>query len=257
MFRVSNSSIRAALLVLCAALANPAPAGAGSDPGERVLRPYSAVYKTIAQGMELTLTRRLQESDNGNYTLTNGGKILVVGFHEVSVFRVEDGHVVPRSYVYRGSGLINRRREVHFTPGSPTIRSLYKEKWYELPYREGTLDRMSQMEEVRLELLHRASPERDISVRVADGRKVKEYLLKYVGEETLETPLGPLQTLHFSREHEDPGRKSDMWMAPSLDYLMVKTVHVEDGSPVEMILTSASLAATPGADTLAGKGAVD
>ncbi len=257
MFRVSNRPVRRAFLALCLALASPALANAGDAPGTQLLRPYSAVYKTIAHGLELTLTRRLQESGDGKYTLTNDGRILVVGFHEVSVFRVEDGHVVPRTYVYQGNGLINRRREVHFTPGSPTIRSLYKGEWYDLPYSEGTLDRMSQMEQVRLELLRDAAAERDITVRVADGRKIKQYLLQYVGEETLETPMGPIQTVHFRREHEDPERKSDMWMAPSLDYLMVKTVHVEDGSPAEMILTSASFAGEPGADTLAGKGAAD
>lgn len=213
-----------------------------SESAHGELKPYSASYRTSAHGMSLTLDRELKTNADGSYTLTNGGKILVVGFHEVSVFSVEGNRIVPRSYVYQGTGLINRRREVHFTPGSDVIRSLYKDKWYELPYTEGTLDRMSQIEQVRLRLLNNPSPHQDLAVRVADGRKVKDYLLVYVGEETLNTPVGPLETLHFRREHDDPEkRQTDTWLAPSLNYLMVKTVHVEDDNPAEMVLTSVEL----------------
>ncbi len=205
------------------------------------LQPYTAKYKTTARGMAITLTRELKVGEDGNYTLTNGGKLIVVGIHEVSVFRVEGTRIIPKSYVYQGSGLINRRREVHFTEGSDTIRSLYKEEWYELPYTDKTLDRMSQQEQVRLYLLNDPDPKEDISMRVADGKRVKDYVLRFVGEDKVKTPLGELDTLHFERLHDDPDRKSDLWVAPEMDYLMVKTVHVEDGKPVEVLLTEAKI----------------
>ena len=208
---------------------------------KKSLRDYSAQYETTARGIALKLNRKLEQNGDGSYTLTNGGKIMVVGFHEMSVFSVDGTAIVPKSYVYQGTGLINRRREVHFTPGSDTIRSLYKEQWYDLPYKEGTLDRMSQQEQVRLFLLNDPTPREDINITVADGKRVKDYQLRYVGEETIDTPMGSLETLHFERVHDDPDRKSDTWVAPSLDYLMVKTVHVEDGQPVEAIITKATV----------------
>jgi len=210
-----------------------------SDTGQ--LRPYTAEYKTTARGMSLGLTRKLEAHPDGSYTLTNGGKILVVGFHEVSSFTVEDDRIIPKSYVYQGTGLINRRREVHFTPGSETIRSLYKEQWYDLPYTQGTLDRMSQQEQLRLTLLNDPTPRDDIAFRVADGKRVKDYTLNYVGEDVIQTPMGPIKTLHFNRPHDDPDRKSDTWVAPEMDYLMVKTVHIEDDKPVEVVLTDAQI----------------
>ncbi|WP_238947000.1 DUF3108 domain-containing protein [Seongchinamella unica] len=233
---------RQALPVAAAAVAMFAMVSPLTVAGEQQgLKPYSAEYKTTARGMALKLNRKLEANGDGSYTLTNGGKIMVVGFHEMSVFSVDGAAIIPKSYVYQGTGLINRRREVHFTPGSDTIRSLYKEQWYDLPYKEGTLDRMSQQEQVRLFLLNDPTPKEDILITVADGKRVKDYQLKYVGEETLDTPLGKLDTLHFERIHDDPDRKSDTWVAPGLDYLMVKTVHVEDGKPVEAILTKASV----------------
>jgi len=214
-----NRCLQALLIIgLCQSAAS---AAAVPETGERELTPYTAKYRTTARGMALTLTRKLEQNADGSYTLTNGGKIMVAGFHEMSVFSVDSLSVQPKSYVYQGTGLINRRREVHFTPGATTIRSLYKDQWYELPYTEGTLDRFSQQEQLRLLLLNDPTPGEDISIRVADGKRVKTYLLRFVGEEQLDTPLGKLDTLHFERIHDDPERKSDMWIAPELDYLMV------------------------------------
>ncbi|MCB1848729.1 MAG: DUF3108 domain-containing protein, partial [Halieaceae bacterium] len=65
------------------------------------------------------------------------------------------------------------------------------------------------------------------------------------GEEIVETPLGNVATLHFTRLHDSAERSSDIWVAPQWDYLMVKTVHVEDDKPVEMVLTSAAIAGVP------------
>ncbi len=209
------------------------------------LKPYTAQYQTTARGMTLKLTRNLKRGPDNTYTLTNGGKILVAGFHEVSVFRIEGTRVVPKSYVYQGTGLINRRREVHFTPGSDIIRSLYKDQWYDLPYTEKTLDRMSQQEQLRLTLLNDPTPREDINIRVADARRVKDYRLVYVGEETIDTPAGPVDTLHFERIHDDPERESDTWVAPAWDYLMVKTIHIEDGKPVEVLLTGGAIDGEP------------
>lgn len=209
------------------------------------LKPYTAQYQTSARGMKLDLTRNLKRGPDNTYTLTNGGKILVVGFHEVSVFRLDGSRVVPKSYVYQGTGLINRRREVHFTPGSDTIRSLYKDQWYELPYTDKTLDRMSQQEQLRLTLLNDPTPKEDITIRVADARRVKDYRLVYVGEETITTPAGSVSALHFERLHDDPDRESDIWVAPAWDYLMVKTIHIEDGKPVEVLLTGGTLDGKP------------
>jgi hypothetical protein len=57
--------------------------------------------------------------------------------------------------------------------------------------------------------------------------------------------MGSVAALHFTRLHDSAERSSDIWVAPQWDYLMVKTVHVEDDRPVEMILTGAAIAGVP------------
>ena len=205
------------------------------------LKPYTAKYVTKSHGITLNLDRKLVKNSDDSYKLTNGGSKFVAGFQEVSEFNQQNGRIIPGSYVYQGTGLMNRRREVHFTPGSDTVRSLYKDAWYDLPYTTNTFDRMSQLEQVRLLLLDDDTPNETFIVTVADGKRVKDYQLDFVAEEKLETPMGVIDVVHFQRLHDDPERKSDTWLAPAWDYMMVKTLHIDDGSRVEVDIVSAKI----------------
>lgn len=237
--RLLLSSATTAAVLLAA---HPAAAEDGVD--HRGLLPYEAVYKTATSGLSIKLRRSLSMDENGDCKLKSEGKLLVAGISEVSVFGVEGATVRPKSYIYQLSGPVSRRREVHFDGDSDTIRSLYKKEWYELPKTTDTLDRMSQQEQLRLLLLNDPTPHEDMLFRVADGRRVKEYRLLYRGEERIETPMGWVDTLHFEREHSDPERKSDVWIAPAWDYLMVRTVHTEDGKKTQADLISAAIDGT-------------
>jgi len=229
---------------LCYLLIAVSPLTAGSDGDTSpvvTLKPYTAQYVTKTRGLSIKLDRKLVQKKDGSFELNNGGSIFVAGFNEVANFRVENARLIPGTYIYQGKGLMNRRREVHFTPGAKKARSLYKENWYDLPSSDNTFDRMSQMEEMRLQLMQDDTPRESFTVTVADGKRVKDYRLDYVGEEILDTPVGKIKTLHFERLHDDPDRTSDTWLAPDWDYMMVKTVHVEDGSPVVVTLTGGKI----------------
>lgn len=244
--RRESSTLRLCTSALVAALIAAAPpSSAGTGETITDLRPYTARYQTKFLGLKVDLTRILRRGPDDTYTLTSAGELLVAGIHEVSVFHTEGSQVIPKSYVYQVTGLVNRRREVHFTPGSDAIRSLYKGQWYNLPYSNNALDRMSQQEQLRLLLLNDPTPRKDVLIRIADGKRVKDYRLVYVGEETIDTTAGRIDTLHFKRIHDDPDRKSDTWVAPALDYLMVKTIHVEGGRPTEVLLTGGSIDGEP------------
>ena len=235
---------RLALVLAAAALVLGSTAATASEetPTYAELSTYKAQYRLSTRGLTLNVTRELKEGADGGFTLSQGGKNLVARIHEMSAFRVDGTRIIPKSFVYQLSApFVDRRREVHFTPGSDTIRSLYKDKWYDLDYEEGTLDRMSQQEQLRLFLLNDPTPKEDFTVPVADGKRIKTYDFIFIAEETLQTALGPLRTLHFERAHDDPERKSDTWIAPELGYLVVKATHIEDGSPTEMVITKVNV----------------
>jgi len=215
--------------------------GAPPDTKSLQIKPYTAQYATTTRGLAITIDRKLIRAANGSYELTSGGSKIIAGFKESSRFTVRDSNIVPETYIYQGSGLMNRRREVRFTAGANTLQSLYKEKWYDLPYTPNTYDRMTQQEQMRLRLLQHSTAPQAMVLTVADGKRVKNHQLRLVGQERLETPMGEVDTVHYERLHKDPDRTSDIWLAPQWDYLMVRTLHVDDGSPVEANIEKATI----------------
>ncbi len=247
-----GAALLLAWLVLPPAAVAEGEAASGHAPMS-LLKPYSTVYNTSARGLSIKLRRELSIDQNGQCRLTSEGSLLVVGLSEVSTFRVADGQVEPQSYIYQGTGLINRRREIHFKPESPVIRSLYKDEWYALPDVGHTLDRMSQQEQMRLNLLAHRDTLEEMTFTVADGRKVKDYTIALIGSERLQTPMGEIDTLQYERQRDSDERLSQLWVAPDWDYLVVKTLHIEDGKTVEGNLISARIDGTPVSDYIASR----
>ena len=209
------------------------------------LKPYEVHYKTKAKGLSMTLVRSLSETSQGDYLLSNSGRILLAGFIETSVFAANEGTLAPKHYVYKGTGLINQRRELIFESADQVIKSLDDKEWKELPYPPSTYDRVSQLEQLRMHLMSGADPNLGFQVQLADRGKLKQYQLDFIGTEPLETPLGIIETVHFRRSGDDPDRQSDIWLARDWDYLLVKTTHMEDGTLIEALVDFASLDGQP------------
>ena len=63
-----------------------------------------------------------------------------------------------------------------------------------------------------------------------------------IGNEKLATEVGELDTVHYRQIRENTEKRaSDIWLATDFDYLMVRTRHVENGSPVEITLIDADI----------------
>ena len=229
------------LLVLYALLTGPMAAKieAASVPEgalNPILRPYVARYKTRAFGLSMNLTRSLKVEE-GLYTLEQTGKNLLLSITEVAEFSVQHDQVVGENFRYQMKSLKNRERRVEFLPEKQLIRSLRDGVWTEHAWRPEILDRLSQQVQIRLALNAASAPLKDIKIQVIDGPRVREKHFVLVGEEMLETELGTLQTLHYQQQRDNRSkRKSDVWLAPSLDYLNVLTIHLEKGKEIEVAL---------------------
>ena len=211
-------------------------AAAPEVSNEQSLRPYVAHYKTRAYGMSMNLTRSLV-LDEGQYTLQQTGKNLLLSITEVAHFSVQHDQIVGQDFHYQMKSLKNRERRVEFLPGKGLIRSLRDDVWTEHPWQPEILDRLSQQVQIRLALKAAQVPLGEIQLQVIDGPRVRDKHFVLVGEESLETALGTLDTLHYRQKREDSSkRESDVWLAPSLDYLNVLTVHVEKGKEIEVAL---------------------
>ena len=93
---------------------------------------------------------------------------------------------------------------------------------------------------------HRLQLQRDL----VEGQVVFEYvvinrgkkqLYKYqkVGEETIETPLGPIETIVLSRKRDNKNRHTTLWFAKNWTYFLVKSEQIENNDSYDMLIQNA------------------
>lgn len=78
-----------------------------------------------------------------------------------------------------------------------------------------------------------------VSFSMTNGRKIGTYTYQVIGEETLETELGKLQTLHLGKVRQPNDENAEAWLAKDHHYLPVK-IRLTDrkGGVAEQIVTA-------------------
>ena len=225
------------LVVIFAAV--PLAAHAGTLP-ER----FDARYVLNARGLDIAHTRwQLTPAGDGRYVYSAHSEAIGIAkmlrdekVEERSEWRFSrTGAVTPLHYSYtRSGGKRERAVQVRFDwPGNRVHNTLNGQSW-SAPIAPGTLDKLVYV----LELMRNLSMgSREVSYEVADGGKVKIYRLKVIGEERVDTVLGPLDTLVVERQRDDEAESTVVWCAPALRYLPVRVEHREDDGVVRLTLT--------------------
>lgn len=205
-----------------------------ADTAVNVLRPFEAIYKTTALGMTLDLTRSLTR-DGENYRLESSGKNFLIKMEEFADFRLTDSGIEGVRFDSKVKTLKTNNRSVEFDKELGVIKSMKRGKWSEHPLEPGVLDQFSQQQQLRLTLMQSDVPPETLQFRVVDGAKISDKSWRRLPNETLQTPLGNIETVHYQAVHKNPKKRaSEIWLAPSLDYLMVKTKHVERSATIKV-----------------------
>jgi len=192
---------------------------------EAPLSSYEAVYATRLGGASIEITRTLHTTNN-QYELNLSASAMLVGFKETSVFEVSDQHIKPLNYIYQGTGLNRRKSNNDFNWPEGTVSSFYKDNWYQLDIQPGVYDRISWHEQMRLSLLSGSPPDNQ-QFNIISGKRIKTYQIEYVGEETLNTALGTLNALHYTRTRSNSEQEFHIWLAKDWDYLLLKIVQMD------------------------------
>ncbi|WP_237763384.1 DUF3108 domain-containing protein [Thiobacillus denitrificans] len=83
-------------------------------------------------------------------------------------------------------------------------------------------------------------PAGQLAYTVFNGKKLRDYVYEVRDEETLETALGALRTLHLARAADGDGR-FEIWLAIDRHYLPVRVLRSDDkGNEMELVLLSIS-----------------
>jgi hypothetical protein len=102
----------------------------------------------------------------------------------------------------------------------------------------GSQDRVSLMYQFMF-MAHRPA---DLVFYMTNGKKLSRYHYRRDGEEKLDTPLGLIRTLHYTRQHRLGEDGTEVWLAVNRHHFPVQVlIEEKDGGTMEQVLTRLSI----------------
>jgi hypothetical protein len=190
--------------------------------------PFTATYNVEWKGMTagtsmLELTR---DGDNYVYRSKNLARgVFKIAFPDAitqtSTFHIDkSGNVQPQKYESDdGSKKTDRDVTLTFDWDAKRARGTAEDKPVDSPLKPGTQDALSVQIQLMMELAAGKSP---TSFWLIDKNEAKEYQYTREKTESLDTPLGKLDTIVYKSQRTGSDRFMRFWLAPSLGYVPVK-----------------------------------
>ncbi len=203
---------------------------------EAILTPYSAVYASSFRGIPMRGERQLTRETDGTFVLSHEAKALGSRFTERSFFTLDGGDLRVRRYDYLRSILgISKEDHAVFDWDAGSI-STHGRSDRELPLSADIFDNLSQQLAIRCSA---AQGQATMRYSVVKRSRIKDYAYERVGEETIKTDLGELDTVVLRRVHDTNKRTTRVWLAPELNFMLVRLHQTEskDGLDVRLDLS--------------------
>jgi hypothetical protein len=139
---------------------------------------------------------------------------------QTSTFTIVNGEVRPASYhADDGEADSDKAVTLQFDWQTRRVTGIAEKKPVDLALESGTQDTLSVQIELMREVAAGRSPK---SFWLIDDDEIKEYKYTREGTETLDTPLGKLETVKYRSEHAGSDRVTRLWLAPALGYLPIR-----------------------------------
>ena len=99
---------------------------------------------------------------------------------------------------------------------------------------QDTLDDLTLLLKARCVL---ASGDKEFHATSAYGKKIRQQHMQVIGRDELDTPLGKLDCLIVEKKRDkDSERRTLFWLAPEMDYMLIKAKHIESPLFGELIM---------------------
>ena len=159
--------------------------------------------------------------------------------HETSNGQLDEAGLRPLRYHYRRTGGKKEREAIlSFDWNTLTVENHVEGSHWKMDIPAGTLDKLASQLGMMLAL---GRGETDITFKIADGGKLKDYRFKVLGHETLELAAGRFDTVKLTKLRDNKRRETYIWCAPELNYLPVRIWQREkDGAVYQSDLESFS-----------------
>ena len=126
----------------------------------------------------------------------------------------------------------NKRSQSRFNYATQTVLNESSKGARTFPLPAGLQD----VQSLLFQLALTAPPAAESEHAVFNGKKVRSYRYRLVGEENLDTPIGVLRTLHIVRMTENSTERFEIWLAMDRYYLPVKLATEISGYEAELMV---------------------
>ncbi|MDA0979551.1 MAG: DUF3108 domain-containing protein [Proteobacteria bacterium] len=204
---------------------------------------YRAEYVAEYRGLPVRAKgiRELVRLEDNRYRMSSLATSFLAKISETSEFVLEGDTLQPQGYQYRRTGLGKNKSEssqFDWASGLLIAGDLTSE------LAPGTHDKLSYQYQLRLDVAEAITTgvnDPILEYLVADEEKRKLYRFEIVGEETIETPVGAMNTVRVERLREDSNRETIFWLAVDHDFVLVKFIQLEGDKGFELNLSSATV----------------
>lgn len=201
-------------------------AGTAQSPFDKI-RPYQAHYNIAYNGINAELKRSLKQTNSLYWELDNSLSLLLLGFTEQAIFKIENNQVIPLTYRFENG--LNRKKNTELSFNWSHSTATEANRKLTVTISPETRDVLSFQLQLRLDLLDSGDKFTDKTYTVIDKKRLKEYTVTAIGEEELTTPAGKFVAVKLEQRRTGKSDFTTLWLAKSMDYFLVKMERIEDG----------------------------
>lgn len=171
---------------------------------------------------------------DGHYKLSAQMSMPVLLFISGSIEQSSEGLITPKglqpaTFYQKTTGSKPQLANFDWAANRVTLDTGKRTDALDLP--PGTQDFLSFMYQFMF-----SPPLDEMRLSIVTGKKLKTYVYEFEGEETLQTKMGALRTLHIGKSTVDSDEKTELWLAADHRYLPVRIRKTEkDGSAIDLI----------------------
>lgn len=224
-------------VILMLALSLLVAVGARAD----MPRSFENEYSTRIFGIKVTVTHTLSDLEAGGQQLRFEADSWIGNIEEITRFDwTEDGTVVqPNKYFYKRRGLgKDRDAELTFDWDKERVTNDVQGISWDMDISKNVQDKTSYQIQLQRDLI---AGRDNLVYEIADGGELKRYRFEIVGEETLDTPLGKVETVKVMRSRDDDDRVTYAWLAKDWDFLLIRLQQKEDGDSHSITINKAQI----------------
>lgn len=208
--------------------------GSQANAKETTWIPFEATYIAKLNGdvIDSQAKRKLQHLGDHRFRFSALAENLLVKAEEISEFKVVANGIQPQQYQsIRTTPFKKKKEALGFDWDKQELHYQDRKKTGSRQLETDIYDPLSSFYALSNQVKNGA---KTIRFKEAKGRKLKSRKYTVEQTETIETPFGKLDTIKLRKQDQE--RETLVWLAPQMNYLVVKLHQVDDDGDYELLL---------------------